>query len=185
MCDVQAKLIAWLDRELSSDEAAGVERHIEGCKECRSRLAAYEQVSNTFDVYCDAVVAAKTRRRVPRWVPVLASAAVAAVVMFLAFSRTHVELPPVLIPTITAASVALPAPPELESAPRKTIHRRRRAVAPVQVRAAKWQPMETAVQIAIPAEAMFPPGAMPKGLNFIAELSIAPDGSVRQVRLRQ
>jgi anti-sigma factor RsiW len=185
MCDVQAKLIAWLDRELSSDEAAGVERHIEGCKECRSRLAAYEQVSNTFDVYCDAVVAAKTRRRVPRWVPVLASAAVAAVVMFLAFSRTHVEPPPVLIPTITAASVALPAPPELESAPRKTIHRRRRAVAPVQVRAAKWQPMETAVQIAIPAEAMFPPGAMPKGMNFIAELSIAPDGSVKQVRLRQ
>jgi anti-sigma factor RsiW len=185
MCDVQAKLIAWLDRELSSDEAAGVERHIEGCKECRSRLAAYEQVSNTFDVYCDAVAAAKTRRRVPRWVPVLASAAVAAVVMFLAFSRTHVEPPPVLIPTITAASVALPAPPELESAPRKKIHGRRRAVAPVQVRAAKWQPMETAVQIAIPAEAMFPPGAMPKGLNFIAELSIAPDGSVRQVRLRQ
>jgi len=184
MCDVQAKLIAWLDRELSSDEAAGVERHIEVCNECRSRLATYEQVSNTFDVYCDAVMAAKMRRRVPRWVPVLASAAVAAVVMFLAFSRTHVEPPPVLIPTITAASVALPAPPELESAPRKTIHRRH-TVAPVQVRAAKWQPMETAVQIAIPAEAMFPPGAMPKGMNFIAELSIAPDGSVRQVRLRQ
>jgi len=33
--------------------------------------------------------------------------------------------------------------------------------------------METAVQIAIPAEAMFPPGAMPMGMNFIAELSIA------------
>ncbi len=104
--------------------------------------------------------------------------------MFLAFPRTRIEPPPVLIPTITAASVALPAPPEPEPAPRKTIHRRH-AVAPVQVRAAKWQPMETAVQIAIPAEAMFPPGAMPKGLSFVAELSIAPDGSVRQVRLRQ
>jgi anti-sigma factor RsiW len=182
MCDVQAKLIAWLDRELSSDEAAGVEHHIERCKECRSRLAAYEQVSNTFDVYCDAVMAAKMRRRVPRWVPVLASAVVAAVVMFLAFSRTRFKPPPVLIPTITAASAALPAPAELESAPRKTIHRRR-PVAPVEV--TKWQPMETAVQIAIPAEAMFPPGAMPRGLNFIAELSIAPDGSVKQVRLRQ
>src|SRR5712664_455454 len=184
MCDVQAKLIAWLDRELSSDEAAGVERHIEGCKECRSRLAAYERVSNTFDVYCDAVVAAKTRRRVPRLVPVLASGVVAAVVMFLAFPRTRIEPPPVLIPTITAVSVALAAPPELEPAPRKTIHRGR-PVAPVQERAVKWQPTETAVQIAIPAEAMFPPGAMPKGLNFIAELSIAPDGSVKQVRLRQ
>ncbi len=184
MCDVEAKLIAWLDRELPSDEAADVDRHIKECEECRSRVAAYEQVSNTFDVYCDAVVAAKTHRRVPRWVPVLASAVAAAVVMFLAFSRTRVEPPSVLIPAIRAASVALPAPPEVESAPRKTV-RRRHAVAPIPVRDAKWQPMETAVQIAIPAEAMFPPGAMPKGLNFIAELSIAPDGSVKQVRLRQ
>ncbi len=184
MCDVQAKLVAWLDQELSSDEAAGVERHIEGCQECRRRLAAYEQVSETFNVYCDAVVAAKTGRRVPRWAPVLASAVVAVAVMFLAFPRTRIEPPPVLVPTITAASVPVSPPPDVESAPRKTIHRRHAAV-PVQARAVKWQPMETAVQIAIPAEAMFPPGAMPNGLNFIAELSIAPDGSVTQVRLRQ
>jgi hypothetical protein len=47
------------------------------------------------------------------------------------------------------------------------------------------QPVDTAIEIAIPAEAMFPPGAMPNGINFIAELRIAPDGSVKQVRLRQ
>src|SRR5260370_7526241 len=94
MCDVKAKLIAWLDRELSSDEAGGVERHIEGCKECRSRLAAYEQVSNTFDAYCDAVVAAKPRRRVPRWVPVLARAAVAALLLFLPFPQRPFHPPP-------------------------------------------------------------------------------------------
>jgi hypothetical protein len=41
------------------------------------------------------------------------------------------------------------------------------------------------VQIAIPAEAMFPPGAAPNEMNFIAELTIAADGSVQQVRLRQ
>jgi anti-sigma factor RsiW len=184
MCDVQAKLIAWLDRELSSDEAAGVERHIEGCKECRSRLAAYELVSETFDVYCDAVLAAKRRRRVPRWVPLFASGVVATVVVYFAISRTRIDLRPALIPATTAASVALPAPPEVEAVPRKTIHRRQ-AHAPVPVRTAKWQPIETAVQIAIPADAMFPPGAVPKGLNFIAELSIAPDGSVKQIRLRQ
>jgi len=183
MCDVQAKLIAWLDRELGSEEATGVERHIEGCKECRGRLATYKQVSETFDVYCDAVAAAKTYRPVPRWMPVLASAVVAAVVMFLAFPRTRIEPPPILTPTITAASVAVPARPEVEPAPRK-IHRRR-SVSPAEERAAKWHPTETAVQIAIPAEAMFPPGVMPKGMNFIAELSIAPDGSVSQVRLRQ
>src|SRR5260370_37009719 len=111
MCDVQAKLTAWLDREVPADEAAGVERHIEGCKECRSRLAAYERVSNSFNVYCDAVMAAKTHRRVPRWVPVLASGVVAAVVMFLSFPRPRIEPPPAPIPTITPGSEAVPAPP--------------------------------------------------------------------------
>ena len=184
MCDIQAKLIAWLDRELSSDEAADVERHIKGCQECRGRLAMYKEVSETFDVYCDAVVAGKTRRRVSHWVPVLASAVVAAVVMFLAFPQRRVEPPPVLAPTLAATSVPVPAPHAAEAAPRKKI-RRQHAIPRVQERPVKWQPTETAVQIAIPAEAMFPPGAMPEGMNFIAELSIAPDGSVQQVRLRQ
>jgi anti-sigma factor RsiW len=183
MCDLQGKLIAWLDRELPSEEAVGVERHLEECKECRNHLAAYRELSETFDVYCDAVVAAKTDRRVPRWVPVLVSAVAAAVLLFLAFPRTRIEPPPALIPAITAASVPVPAPQSSVPGPRKTIHRRH--APPAQDQAAKWQPMETAVQIAIPAEAMFPPGAMPNGLNFIAELSIAPDGSVREVRFRQ
>ena len=188
MCEFQAKLIAFLDRELPSEEVAGVERHIEGCEECRNRLVGYELVNETFDTYCDAVMAAKTRRPIPHWAPVLASAAVAAVVIFLALAEKRMEPPPVLTPTIAAVSVPGPmpvlAPPAPEPAPRKKMHRRH-AVPAVQERAVKWRPTETAVQIAIPAEAMFPPGAMPKGLNFVAELSIAPDGSVKQVRLRQ
>lgn len=184
MCDVQKKLVAWLDGELSADETAKVERHTEECEECRTRLAAYEQVSDTFDLYCDAVVTAKTLPRVPRWVPVLVSAAVVAVVLFLVFPRTRIEPPPVLTPAITAASVSVPIPALAQPAARKAMHNRH-AVAPMQVRAANWQATETAVQIAIPAEAMFPPGAMPKGMNFIAELNIAPDGSVKQIRLRQ
>jgi anti-sigma factor RsiW len=184
MCDVQARLIAWLDGELSSDEAGEVDRHINECQECRGRLAAYKQVTETFAVYCDAVVAAKTRRRVPRWVPVLGSAVVAAVVMLLGFPQRRAELPPVLTPTVAATSVPVPAAHAAEGAARKTIHKGH-AVPPVAERTVKWQLPETAVQIAIPAEAMFPPGAMPNGMNFIAELSIASDGSVKQVRLRQ
>lgn len=183
MCDVQTKLVAWLDGELSTEEAADVKRHVEGCEECCREAAAYERVNATFDAYCDAVVAAKIRPRVPRWVPVLACAAVVATVLFVAFPRNRIEPPPILTPMITAASVSSRTAPE--PAPRRTTVHRRHAVAPVQVRAANWQPTETAVQIAIPAEAMFAPGAMPKGMNFVAELSIAPDGSVRQVRLRQ
>lgn len=188
MCEFQAKLIAFLDRELPSEEVASVERHIEGCEECRNRLAGYELVNESFDAYCNAVMAAKTRRPIPHWVPVLASAAVAAVVLFLAFPEKRLEPPPVRTPTITAVSAPDPMPvlasPALEPARRKKMHRWQ-AVPAAEKPAVKWRPTETAVQIAIPAEAMFPPGAMPKGLNFVAELSIAPDGSVKQVRLRQ
>lgn len=188
MCDVQTKLVAWLDGELSAEEDASVQEHVEACEECRGRLAAYEQVSETFDLYYDAVAAEKTRGRMLRWVPVLASAAAVAAVMFLAFPRTHIGPPPDLTPTIAVASVPEPVPVSGPRAPQPVRHktiRKRNAVPAVRKQAAKWQPTETAVQIAIPAEAMFPPGAMPKGMNFIAELSIAPDGSVRQVRLRQ
>jgi Putative zinc-finger len=184
MCDIQTKLIAWLDCELPAVEATDAERHVAECKECRASLAAYKRVSDDFDFYCDATMSAKTRLRVPRWVPLLPSvAAVAAVVLFLAFPRNRVE-PPVLPPALAAASVPVPAQTKIEPVPRNTIHKRP-ATSSVHKQAVQWQPPESAVQIAIPADAMFPPGAMPKDLNFVAELSIAPDGSVRQVRLRQ
>ena len=188
MCEYQRKLIAFLDRELPSEELAAVERHIEQCDECRNWLAGYEQVNETFDAYCDAVLAAKKRRPSKHWTPVLASAAVAAVVLFLAFSHKRMEPRPALTPAITAVSVPDPmavlAPTTPEPARGKNM-RRHHAAPAVQERAVEWRPTETAIEIAIPAEAMFPPGAMPRGLNFVAELSIAPDGSIKQVRLRQ
>jgi hypothetical protein len=49
---------------------------------------------------------------------------------------------------------------------------------------ASWTPTEPAIQIIIPAEAMFPPGAVPEGINFIAELDIASDGSAQGLRLQ-
>jgi hypothetical protein len=55
---------------------------------------------------------------------------------------------------------------------------------PSQVRDAAWQPAEPAIEIAIPAEAMFPPGAVPEGFNFTADLSIAPDGSASRISLQ-
>jgi anti-sigma factor RsiW len=187
MCDVQAKLIAWLDRELPADEASAMERHVETCEECRRWVATYGQVGEAFDAYCDAVMAAKAPRRVQRWVPVFSGAVVViASVMLLAFLRTRVEPPPILAPTVASASVPNPVTaPAAEPAPRKATMRRHRAAPRVQERGTEVQAMDTAIEIAIPAEAMFPPGAVPYGINFIAELRIAPDGSVKQVRLRQ
>jgi anti-sigma factor RsiW len=187
MCDVQTKLVAWLDGELSPDEAARVQRHVEECRDCAGRIAAYETVSKTLAGYCEAVAFENTRSRVRRWVPVLAGGVVAAGLLALAFvfPRAQIAPRPVVTSTIAPVSVPVPmlAPAAVETAPRKTI-RKRHAVAPIQMQNGKWQPMEAAVQIAIPAEAMFAPGAVPRGMNFIAELSIAPDGSVKQVRLR-
>jgi Putative zinc-finger len=49
---------------------------------------------------------------------------------------------------------------------------------------ANWVVNEPSVEIAIPAAAMFPPGAVPEGISFVADLSIGADGSVQQVRLQ-
>jgi len=194
MCDVQAKLVAWLDRELPAEEASEVEHHIERCEECRHWAAKYRHLSETFDAYCDALMAPKAPGRVPRWVPVLASSVVAASLMLLVLLWTRVEPPPVLEPTVATATGPITGPspavelaPAAARAPHKAAVRRRHTsqAQRVQERATQGQPMDTAIQIAIPAEAMFPPGAMPAGINFVADLRIAPDGSVQQVRLRQ
>jgi anti-sigma factor RsiW len=186
MCDFQPKLVAWLDNELPEHQAAEVERHVQACEECRAERENYEQVSRTIDAYCDAVMAAKTHRSTLRWVPAMSGAllAIAASVLFLTPQRHRIEPRPVITPAATAAPVQFLA---AESVAHKKIHRRR-AVLPVQgpsqQPAAKWQPAETAVQITIPAETMFAPGAIPEGMNFVAELSIGPDGSVERLRLR-
>jgi Putative zinc-finger len=185
MCELSGKLIAWLDQELGIDEMAQVQRHIQDCVECRSQLDAYQTVSRKFDAYLDAVVASKTQRQIPRWVPVLSFAAAAAfaAVVFLVLHNTRVE-PLVPLPSLkTAPSAvvleALPAPTRV-----RTVRPRHVPSLTQNQIATNWTPTEPAIQIAIPAESMFPPGAVPEGVNFAADLSIAADGSAQQIRLR-
>lgn len=45
-------------------------------------------------------------------------------------------------------------------------------------------PGPAAVEIAIPADAIFPPGAVPAGMSFTADVTMASDGSAEQIRLR-
>jgi anti-sigma factor RsiW len=189
MCDLQPKLIAWLDHELPPDQAAELEAHLQRCEECRTERDRYAQVSTTFDAYCDAVLTAKTHRSVRRWVPALSGAllAIAATLLLVTFQRPRIDPPPPLVtPAATMATRTTAAPLKAaasESVVPKAIHTRR-ALPPLPAPAAKWQPAETAVQITIPVETMFAPGAIPEGMNFIAELSIGPDGSVERLRLR-
>ena len=179
MFDFSGRLVAWMDRELPDNEAADAERHVRDCSECRRRVDAYKQVSRAFVAHCDAVMDGTTRRR-PRWVPVLASATAAAAVLFLVFQPASVKQIPVLPPVADASPAII-----LETAPKpvKTVHRRR-GIAPAKTPNANWALPETAIQIAIPVEAMFPPGAVPEGITFIADVSMAADGSVQRLRLQ-
>lgn len=182
MCDYSGKLVAWVDHELPDSEAADVERHIVDCAECRERIGAYEQVSASFVAYCDAVVEQKTPAPFIRrhWIPVLSGVAAAAV-LALVFMRASVKQIPIQ-PRAAAA-----AAPDIvrEAAPRsvRTVHQRR-PVARTKMASASWTPAGPAIQIVIPAEAMFPPGAVPEGISFIAELDIAADGSAQGLRLQ-
>ena len=182
MCDYSGKLVAWLDRELVHDEMAEVERHLRDCVECQRQVETYQQVSGSFEVYCDMVMTGTIRRRLPRWVPVLSTAAVAAMAaaVLLVFLRAPAA-PIVLLPPVKAVSptIVVETPP----APPKAAQRWHPAP-PVQTQTVHWLPAQPTVQIAIPADAMFPPGALPEGVNFTADLSIAPDGSAQQIRLR-
>jgi hypothetical protein len=178
MCDfsVSERLVAWMD----------VERHVRECSECRGRVDAYEQVSRAFVAYCDAAMENKTGRRRKRWVPLLASAAAAAV-LFLVFQPTTVKQIPVR-PRVADATPAVVVETETETEtalrPVKQVNRRR-VIAPMMTPNANWASAEPAIQIAIPVEAMFPPGAVPDGITFIADVSMAADGSVQGLRLQQ
>lgn len=114
--------------------------------------------------------------------PVLLSGAAAAVLL-LVFQTANIEQIPVQ-PRV--ADVAPAVVVETETAPRpvKKVHRRH-VIAPMKPPNTNWALAEPSIQIAIPVEAMFPPGAVPEGITFIADLSVAADGSVQGLRLQQ
>jgi len=190
MCDFPGRLVAWLDGEMPEGEAAEVQRHVQSCVECRSRIDAYERVSKGVNAYCDEAVATKVHRGAVRWELVLSAAAVVGIALLMAFPRARVERtlaqqPVAAAPALhdVAAVGSGDEPLETAPAPEQKIHRRRAAV-PAPIQNTNWVATAPAIQIAIPADAMFPPGAVPDGINFVAEVSIAPDGSAQGLRLQ-
>jgi anti-sigma factor RsiW len=184
MCDFSDKLVAWLDRELSVDEGAKVERHLGVCSECRGCVDAYKKISVALDAYCEAASRARARRVVPLRTLAVAGAAAAALALFLVWPHTRVEKPgDIPPPAAISSAIAREAEPVAEAAPSpiKQLHRRHSVTAGGRSAPSDWSPAEPAVQIAIPAEALLPPGAVPEGFNFIADLSIAPDGSAQRL----
>jgi hypothetical protein len=181
MCDYSAILIAWLDHELDTDLMAEIQRHVRECIECRTQLAKYKFVSKSFDSYCGAVLAAKIRKR-PRWVPVLSAAAAVALAVTLALVLLRPGGQPL---TPAPAVVATRSAVVLEPTPGKSkAVRRRRMASRASVQTADLLPAERTIQVTIPAESVFPPGAFPEGVNFIADVSFGSDGLTQQIRLR-
>jgi hypothetical protein len=192
MCDFSERLIPWLDRELPEQEAASVELHLRTCSGCRDSLDAYKELDQTILAYCDSAVPSPVRRGLPVWTPALLAAAAAA--LLLLFPHEHINhhrpqlqaaasSPAVLGPATQRAPHISVNRPTITRPVVKRVHRPQ-VVAPAQTQSADWIPAQPAIQIAIPAEAMFAPGAVPQGISFTAELSIAADGSVQQLRLR-
>jgi hypothetical protein len=187
MCEFSGKLVAWMDRELSDDEAANVEQHVRECSECRECVGAYEWVSREVVAYCDVTAKTiETRRQSPHWVPLLSSAA-AAVALFIVFvSQTTAFRPASIKNTRPTPQVADASPIAVREATPGAIEKvhRRHLNAPAKIPSATWVSAQPAIQISIPAEAMFPPGAVPEGTVFIADMRMAADGSLQGLRLQ-
>lgn len=199
MCECSGKLIAWLDRELPAEEAAELERHVEDCAECRVQVDAYKRLTTEIDFYCDETLASSARPAANPWTAVAASAGAAAALIALLFvwpSASVQPLPSFPAPVAQEAVVVSPAP--AESAPPAPIRPVRKVArpeiaSPEQVREtepgsarnriAYDPPQEPVIQISIPAEEVFPPGAVPPGMHFVADVTIAPDGSAERMSL--
>lgn len=194
MCEFSGKLIAWFDQELGAGEAADVEYHVHVCGECQSQLRVYERVSADFEGYCDAAVASKVRHRAPRWVLAMSGAAAVAATLFLALPHGRPQPPraPILAATSSQPRVLeTKRPPAVLVKPVtlvKKVHGQQVVSSVPQQDVVRpdvtWFQAEPAIQITIPAEGMFPPGAVPDGVSFTADLTIAADGSAQRLRLR-
>jgi hypothetical protein len=178
MCKFSSKLIAWLDKELPDAEAAAMDQHVAACRECREQADKFRQVSHSFAVYARAVppLGAGSPRR--RWlVPAAAAAAVLAVILLWPHGRANTQLEVRRTEAVPLKPVVTPRVPAI------AVHHSR-VRRKVQTQAAAWQPVEPTIQIVIPADALFPPGAFPEGVGFVADLRLAADGSAGTLALR-
>ncbi len=164
MCEYSGRLIAWMDGELPGEEAINVERHVGQCVECRQAVSEYAEVSGAFLAGYEATLVVRPQRKTIRWaVGVVAAAAV--ILAAILFAQPRAERLPVFVPPPPhAPAVAFEKPP----GPMVRV-RSRRSPTRTPVRPA-WIAVEPSVEVALPADALFPPGAVPQGFSFIADV---------------
>jgi anti-sigma factor RsiW len=187
MCEHSAKLIAWIDREMSDQESTEMERHLENCAECRIRAAKYEEMSQSFEAYCATTMAVRRHQKPVYWVPLLSAAAAVVLCVAIGFRliRPRPEAPTIAFrPVVAPPAATVKRPPilPLTVGRRPAVRKHTGQHAPAQ--SPRLVPAEPMIQIAIPADSLLPPGALPEGVDFAADVSFAPDGSAQQMRLR-
>lgn len=172
MCEYSSKLIPWLDDELPPVETEALDRHLAECRECLEQAQSFRDVSHAFALYIRETAAPPVRSNC-RWL--LISAAIAAALLVALFLRTPRPAPNVHtnIPqqAMQAPAITQNAPVLIAKAASPHVHRR------TAKRAAPWMPAEPTIQLLIPADALFPPGALPQGVGFVADFRLASDGS--------
>jgi anti-sigma factor RsiW len=192
-----------MDGELAKSEAAEVEQHVRACPACGKCVSACEEICREFAAYYAAFTQTRPvalRQKVSSWVPIAASVAAVAAMLMIAFMTRSAKQ----VPTIQQAA-AIPSTVETSPIPKTTApasqpaaqdhyppYRQQKAIRVGQPHRttkldstkAEWAIIEPAIEIAIPAEAMFPPGAVPEGVTYIANVSLGPDGLVRGLRLQ-
>jgi anti-sigma factor RsiW len=199
MCDVSEKLIAWLDGELPEKETADIERHAKACAECRVKLDAYKNVDRAFgsyceaycNAYCDPAMSLTMRRKLRPWLPALAGIAATVALLLIVPHGKRTERVPSQAPVASSALV-FEAPPKpsrlnglsLSNVPVRKPAARRHTAPPVRTHSVNWVPADPTIEIAIPAAAMFAPGAVPDGVSLTAEFTVAPDGTAQRLHLR-
>jgi hypothetical protein len=172
MCEYSGRLIAWLDNELLDQElpdreATNVEWHVRHCAECQKAVNAYKEVSGAFLVCYQAAMVARPRSRM-KWQIAGGVAAAMAILALVLLARQQ--------PQLEKFSVHLPSPAHAPTmafeksappAPAVAVRLQRAAPAPMH---SQWMAEEPVVEVALPADALFPPGAVPQGFSFIAEV---------------
>lgn len=199
MSECPGRLIAWLDTELPSEEAAAIEQHVSSCRMCRERIAMYRRIDADVRAYRKSVMEAKFHRRAGEWLLASGAAAFAAagvLALFTVVPPAQVAPPPgpagplVARPPVHPNELAGLVPPrvqraEVQAVPKRVMKpsRTHRAASATGLADLNWVPAEPAIEIVIPAEAVFPPGAIPEGVSFNANLTIGADGFPQRLRL--
>ena len=189
MCEYENRLVAWIDAELEAGDALHVELHLRACQICRDKVHDYREVSRAFAAYHTAPHIQRIRlRSAGAAAGALVMAATAAAILWMV--QTPVQQLPLPAPKIAQPpAIAFEAKPAgsavpAKEAPYKTVEKqtvaRRDDIRPQPA----WSNMEPFVEIAIPADAIFAPGAMPAGFTFAADLGIDGDGSPGVLRVQ-